>query len=180
LVHGAPSAEAAFPFSRIAMQDRPKIDPGPGNITTLPPGHDASVVSDVTVVDVDWQAAPMGGRPSKGGTHSSNSADHTDAAAHECQPARRIISPPGPPPSAQDQSGLPRNHADISKLTTGQYQNGGALLTAALASGYSTVHGLREHYQTPRLPHYLVRRATCAPDMTVDHQCRRQDQINFT
>jgi hypothetical protein len=34
---------------------RAALDAGPGEITSLPPGHDAWVVGDEPVVAIDWQ-----------------------------------------------------------------------------------------------------------------------------
>jgi hypothetical protein len=42
---------------RIQTADGTEFDATPGQITSLPAGHDAWVVGDETVVVVDWQAA---------------------------------------------------------------------------------------------------------------------------
>ncbi|MFP3712283.1 cupin domain-containing protein [Puerhibacterium sp. TATVAM-FAB25] len=39
---------------RIRMDDGRELEAGPGDITSLPQGHDAWVVGDETVVVVDW------------------------------------------------------------------------------------------------------------------------------
>jgi hypothetical protein len=43
----------------VAMADGTELDAGPGEITSLPPGHDAWVVGDEPVVAVDWQGASV-------------------------------------------------------------------------------------------------------------------------
>jgi len=43
----------------VVMQDGTEVDVGPGEISSLPPGHDAWVVGDETVVAVDWQGASV-------------------------------------------------------------------------------------------------------------------------
>lgn len=45
------------------MQDGTELDTAAGEVTTLPPGHDAWVVGDEPVVAVDWQGASIWGRP---------------------------------------------------------------------------------------------------------------------
>ena len=42
---------------RIAMADGTTFDAGPGDVTSLPAGHDAWVVGDEPVVVVDWFGA---------------------------------------------------------------------------------------------------------------------------
>jgi hypothetical protein len=42
---------------RIAMADGTTFDAGPGNVTSLPAGHDAWVVGDEPVIVVDWFGA---------------------------------------------------------------------------------------------------------------------------
>ena len=42
---------------RIAMADGTTFDAGPGDVTSLPSGHDAWVVGDEPVVVVDWYGA---------------------------------------------------------------------------------------------------------------------------
>ncbi|MBO3749857.1 cupin domain-containing protein [Streptosporangiaceae bacterium NEAU-GS5] len=42
---------------RIAMADGTTFDAGPGDVTSLPAGHDAWVVGDEPVIVVDWFGA---------------------------------------------------------------------------------------------------------------------------
>jgi hypothetical protein len=42
---------------RIAMADGTTFDAGPGDVTSLPAGHDAWVVGDEAVIVVDWFGA---------------------------------------------------------------------------------------------------------------------------
>jgi hypothetical protein len=42
---------------RIAMADGTTFDAGPGDVTSLPAGHDAWVLGDEAVVVVDWYGA---------------------------------------------------------------------------------------------------------------------------
>jgi hypothetical protein len=42
---------------RIMMEDGTTFDAGPGDITSLPSGHDAWVIGDEPVVLVDWYGA---------------------------------------------------------------------------------------------------------------------------
>jgi hypothetical protein len=42
---------------RISTADGTTFDAGPGDVTSLPAGHDAWVVGDETVVVVDWYGA---------------------------------------------------------------------------------------------------------------------------
>ncbi|WP_043497553.1 cupin domain-containing protein [Georgenia sp. SUBG003] len=44
---------------RVRMQDGSEFESGPGEITSIPPGHDAWVVGDEEVVAVDWQGASV-------------------------------------------------------------------------------------------------------------------------
>ena len=50
----------------VAMQDGTEIEAGPGEIMSLPPGHDAWVVGDEPVVAIDWQGASVWARKSEG------------------------------------------------------------------------------------------------------------------
>lgn len=43
----------------IVMEDGTEIESGPGDVTSLPPGHDAWVVGDEPVVAIDWQGASV-------------------------------------------------------------------------------------------------------------------------
>ena len=43
----------------IVMADGTELDTGPGEVTSLPPGHDAWVVGDEQVVAIDWQGASV-------------------------------------------------------------------------------------------------------------------------
>lgn len=47
---------------RIRMQDGTEMEAGPGEVTSLPPGHDAWVVGDEPVVAIDWQGASVWAR----------------------------------------------------------------------------------------------------------------------
>jgi hypothetical protein len=42
---------------RVRMADGTEFDAGPGQVTALPPGHDAWVIGDEAVVVVDWCGA---------------------------------------------------------------------------------------------------------------------------
>lgn len=42
---------------RVRMADGSEFDVGPGEVSVLPPGHDAWVVGDEQVVAVDWGGA---------------------------------------------------------------------------------------------------------------------------
>lgn len=42
---------------RIQMADGTEFDVGPGEVSVLPPGHDAWVVGDEPVVAIDWGGA---------------------------------------------------------------------------------------------------------------------------
>lgn len=46
----------------VVMADGTEIDAGPGDVTSLPPGHDAWVVGDEVVVAIDWQGASVWAR----------------------------------------------------------------------------------------------------------------------
>jgi hypothetical protein len=39
------------------MTDGTQLDAGPGEVTALPPGHDAWVVGDEPAVMIDWHGA---------------------------------------------------------------------------------------------------------------------------
>ncbi len=41
----------------VAMEDGTEAEAGPGDVTSLPPGHDAWVVGDEPAVVVDWYGA---------------------------------------------------------------------------------------------------------------------------
>jgi hypothetical protein len=43
----------------VTMADGTELEVGPGEVTSLPPGHDAWVVGDEPVVAVDWQGASV-------------------------------------------------------------------------------------------------------------------------
>ena len=43
----------------IVMSDGTELDTGPGEIPSLPPGHDAWVVGEEQVVAIDWQGASV-------------------------------------------------------------------------------------------------------------------------
>jgi hypothetical protein len=44
---------------RIRMADGTEFESGPGEVTSLPSGHDAWVVGDEPVVAIDWQGASV-------------------------------------------------------------------------------------------------------------------------
>jgi hypothetical protein len=46
----------------IQMEDGTECDLGPGDLVSLPPGHDAWVVGDERVVAIDWQGASVWAR----------------------------------------------------------------------------------------------------------------------
>jgi len=48
---------------RIAMADGTEFEAKPGDITSLPAGHDAWVVGDEPVVVIDWQGASQYAQP---------------------------------------------------------------------------------------------------------------------
>ena len=41
------------------MADGTEVESGPGDVISLPPGHDAWVVGDEAVVAIDWQGASV-------------------------------------------------------------------------------------------------------------------------
>jgi hypothetical protein len=43
----------------VVMADGTELEAGPGDVTSLPPGHDAWVVGDEAVVAIDWQGASV-------------------------------------------------------------------------------------------------------------------------
>lgn len=43
----------------VVLPDGTEIDSGPGDVMSLPPGHDAWVVGDEAAVAVDWQGASV-------------------------------------------------------------------------------------------------------------------------
>jgi hypothetical protein len=49
---------------RIRMADGEEFDVGPGEVSMLPPGHDAWVVGDEPVVVIDWGGAHVWARGS--------------------------------------------------------------------------------------------------------------------
>jgi hypothetical protein len=50
----------------VVFQDSTELDVGPGEVVSLPPGHDAWVLGDEPAVAIDWQGASVWGRPSHG------------------------------------------------------------------------------------------------------------------
>jgi hypothetical protein len=50
----------------VLMADGAEVEAGPGEIASLPPGHDAWVVGDEPVVAIDWQGASVWARPQEG------------------------------------------------------------------------------------------------------------------
>jgi hypothetical protein len=47
----------------VVMADGTELEAGPGEVTSLPPGHDAWVVGDEPVVAIDWQGASVWANP---------------------------------------------------------------------------------------------------------------------
>ncbi len=47
----------------VRMEDGTELEAGPGELTSLPAGHDAWVVGDEPVVAIDWQGASVWARP---------------------------------------------------------------------------------------------------------------------
>lgn len=47
----------------VVMQDGSEIDSGPGEVLSLPPGHDAWVIGEEPVVAIDWQGASVWAPP---------------------------------------------------------------------------------------------------------------------
>jgi hypothetical protein len=45
------------------MEDGTELDAVAGEVTSLPPGHDAWVVGDEPVVAIDWHGASVWARP---------------------------------------------------------------------------------------------------------------------
>jgi quercetin dioxygenase-like cupin family protein len=43
----------------LVLQDGTELDAGPGEVLSIPPGHDAWVVGDEPVVGIDWQGASV-------------------------------------------------------------------------------------------------------------------------
>lgn len=63
-VHGTSSAVQISGRMHVVMRDGTEIDSGPGEVMSLPPGHDAwVVVGDQPVVAIDWQGASVWARP---------------------------------------------------------------------------------------------------------------------
>jgi quercetin dioxygenase-like cupin family protein len=43
----------------VVMEDGTELDVGPGDVVSIPPGHDAWVVGEERVVAIDWQGASV-------------------------------------------------------------------------------------------------------------------------
>jgi hypothetical protein len=43
----------------LVLADGTEADQGPGDVVSIPPGHDAWVVGDDPVVAIDWQGASV-------------------------------------------------------------------------------------------------------------------------
>jgi hypothetical protein len=43
----------------LVLSDGTEADQGPGDVVSIPPGHDAWVVGDEPVVAIDWQGASV-------------------------------------------------------------------------------------------------------------------------
>ena len=43
----------------VVLEDGTELESGPGEVTSLPPGHDAWVVGSEPVVAIDWQGASI-------------------------------------------------------------------------------------------------------------------------
>ncbi len=50
----------------VVLQDGTEIDVSPGEVVSLPPGHDAWVVGDEPAVAIDWQGASVWARKVEG------------------------------------------------------------------------------------------------------------------
>jgi quercetin dioxygenase-like cupin family protein len=50
----------------VRMADGTELEVGAGDVNVLPPGHDAWVVGDETVVGIDWGGAHVWGKPAAG------------------------------------------------------------------------------------------------------------------
>jgi hypothetical protein len=48
----------------VVMADGTELDSGPGDVTSLPPGHDAWVVGEESAVVIDWHGASVWARRS--------------------------------------------------------------------------------------------------------------------
>jgi hypothetical protein len=49
----------------VVMGDGTEFDLGPGEVCSIPPGHDAWVLGEESVVQVDWQGASVWARASE-------------------------------------------------------------------------------------------------------------------
>jgi quercetin dioxygenase-like cupin family protein len=50
---------------RVVMSDGKELEAATGEVTSLPPGHDARVVGEEPVVAIDWQGASVWARPAQ-------------------------------------------------------------------------------------------------------------------
>jgi hypothetical protein len=66
-VHGVHQQYQISGRIHVVMADGTEFDSGPGEITSLPPGHDAWVVGDEPVVAIDWQGASVWAREQAAG-----------------------------------------------------------------------------------------------------------------
>lgn len=51
----------------VKMNDGTEFETGPGDVSSVPPGHDAWVVGDEPCVGIEWTAAGIAGEMSKQG-----------------------------------------------------------------------------------------------------------------
>lgn len=66
----------------VRMADGEEFELGPGDVATLPSGHDAWVVGDEPVVLVDWHGASHYGRP-----HAHQAQTRTSAQGSSARPS---------------------------------------------------------------------------------------------
>lgn len=57
LVHGSSPAASVVESAHVAMQNGTELKVRAGEVSSIPPGHDAWVVGDEAVVAIDWQGA---------------------------------------------------------------------------------------------------------------------------
>jgi hypothetical protein len=50
---------------RVVMSDGKELEAATGEVTSLPPGHDARVVGEEPVVAIDWQGASVWAPPAQ-------------------------------------------------------------------------------------------------------------------
>jgi len=77
----------------ILMSDGTELDTGPGEITSLPPGHDAWVVGDEQVVAIDWQGFRLGRAPGVGRQSNTHKASRVGARVSARPRAHQTADP---------------------------------------------------------------------------------------